>query len=69
MLGSIVGALRTTSEDNVNILVTGRLDDGGKTLLGNTHEGMGIGGRLHSIDGDTNASVSSCEKYNERCTK
>ena len=53
----------------MNILVTGCLDDGGKTLLGNTHEGMGIGSRLHGIDSDTNASVSSCEKHKEPGTK
>jgi len=59
MLSRVVGTLGTTSEDNMNILVSGGLDDGGETLLSNTHEGVGIGGRLHSINGDTDTSVST----------
>jgi len=57
MLGGVVGTLGATSEDDMNILVSGGLDDGRKTLLGNTHESMGIGSRLHSVDRNTNASI------------
>jgi len=60
----VVGALGTASEDNVDIFVAAGLDDGGKTLLGNTHEGVGVGGRLHSIDCNTDTSIGSILEAN-----
>lgn len=62
MLGAVVRTFGTTSKNDVNILVAGGLDDGGEALLGDTHESVGIGGRLHGIDCDTNTSISSCMK-------
>ena len=50
VLGSVVGSLRTAAKDNVHILVATRLDDGGQTLLRNTHEGVGVGTRAHGVD-------------------
>ena len=66
MLSRIVGALGTTSEDDMNVLVTGGLDNSSKALLGDTHEGMRVGGRLHSVDGNANASVSSWVEQREQ---
>ena len=64
MLGSVVGTLGTTSENDVDVLVSGGLDDSSQTLLGDTHESMGVGGRLHGIDSNTDASVGPCiERY------
>jgi len=57
VLSSVVGTLGTTSENNVDVLVSGGLDDSSQTLLGDTHESMGVGGRLHGIDSNTDASV------------
>jgi len=54
----IVGTLGASSEDDVDILVTGGLDDGSKAILGDTHESVGVGSRLHGIDGDTDTSIS-----------
>lgn len=63
MLGTVVRALGTTSEDDVDIFIATGLDDGGKSLLGNTHESMRVGGRLHGIDRDTDASIGSCMEH------
>ena len=60
MLRVVVRALGATSEDDMNILVAGGLDDGSKALLGDTHEGVRMGSGLHGVDGDTDASVGSC---------
>ena len=57
MFSSIVGTLGATSEDDVDILVTGGLNDGSEAILGDTHEGVGVGSGLHGIDGDTDTSV------------
>lgn len=43
----------------MDILVTTGLDDGSETLLGDTHEGMGVRGGVHGIDGNTNTTVGS----------
>lgn len=55
----VVGALGTTTEDDVDILVAAGLDDGGETLLGDAHEGVRVGSGVHGIDSDTNAAVGS----------
>lgn len=60
MFSVIVGTLGATSEDDVDILVAGGLDNCGETLLGNTHKGVGVGGRLHGIDCNTDAPIGSC---------
>ena len=60
MFSVVVRTLGATSEDDMNILVAGGLDDGSETLLGDTHEGVGMGSGLHGIDGDTDTSVGSC---------
>jgi hypothetical protein len=57
VLGGVIGALGTTSENDVDVLVSGGLDDSSKTLLGNTHESMGIGSRLHGVDCNPDTSV------------
>ena len=59
MFGAIVRTLRTTSKDDVNILVAGGLDDGSEALLGDAHEGVGVGSGLHGVNGDTDAPISS----------
>jgi len=58
-LGVVVGALGTAAEDDVHVAVTARLDDGGETLFGDTHEGVGVGGGAHRVDGDTDAAVGT----------
>lgn len=60
MFTVVVRTLGTTSEDGMNILVARGLNDGSEALLGDTHEGMGMGSRLHGVDGDTDAPVGSC---------
>lgn len=60
MLSGIVGTLGATSEDDVNVLVSSGLDDGGETLLGDTHEGVGVGSRLHGVNCNTDTSVRTC---------
>jgi len=70
VLGIVVRALGTTSEDDVDIFIAAGLDDGGKSLLGNTHESMWVGGRLHGIDRDTDTSIGSIlEAYGEGDTR
>lgn len=59
MFSVIVWTLGATSEDDVDILVAGGLDDGSKAILGNTHEGVGIGSGFHGIDGNTDTSIGS----------
>lgn len=66
MFSTIVRALGTTSEDNVDIFVAAGLDDGGKALLSNTHESVGVGGRLHGINCNTDTSIGSCAEHYER---
>lgn len=43
----------------MDVLVTTGLYDSGETLFSDTHEGMGVGRRLHSIDSHTDVTVSS----------
>jgi hypothetical protein len=43
----------------MDVLVTTGFYDSGETLFSDTHEGMGVGRRLHSIDSNTDATVSS----------
>jgi len=62
VFSGVVGTLGATSEDDVNILVAGSLHDGSKTLFGNTHESVRVGSRLHGINGNTDASISSVLK-------
>jgi len=57
VFSGVVGTLGATSENDMDILVSGGLDDGSKTLLGNTHESMGVGSRLHGVDCNIDASV------------
>jgi hypothetical protein len=53
----------------MDVLVTAGLYDSGETLFGDTHEGMGVGRRLHSIDGNTDTTISSIlEADGEGCT-
>jgi hypothetical protein len=59
MLSGIVRTLGATSKDDMNVLVAGGLDDCGKTLLSHTHESVGVGSRLHGIDGNADTSVGS----------
>ena len=54
--GGVVGTLGTTLGNDVDVLNSGGLNDGSQNLLSDTHESVGVGGRLH---GNTNASVSS----------
>ena len=42
MFLGVVGPRCTAAKDNVNVLVAPCLDNRGETLLGYTHEGMGI---------------------------
>ena len=55
MLRCKVRASGSTSENDMNILVTTRLDNSGKTLLSNTHESVRIGGGMHGVYGDIDA--------------
>jgi len=68
--GVIVRTLRATSEDDMDVLVTGGLDDGSEAIFGNAHEGVRVGGGLHGINGDTDASISPVlETDGERDTR
>lgn len=42
MLGCVVRALGASTEDDMDILISPCLDDGSETVLGHTHERMGI---------------------------
>lgn len=54
----------------MHICVATGLDDSSETLLGNTHEGMRVGCRVHGIDGNTNTAVGSVlEADGERNTR
>ena len=59
MFSGIVGTLGATSEDDMDILVTGGFYDGSEAILGDAHEGVGVGSGFHGIDGDTDTSISS----------
>jgi len=61
----VVRTLGATPEDDMDVLVTGGLDDGSEAILGNTHEGVGVGSGLHGIDGDADTSVSTCVRERE----
>lgn len=54
MLGGEVGATAAAPEDDVHILVAAGLHNCGETMLGDTHERMGVRGGAHRIDSDTN---------------
>lgn len=58
-LSVVVGALLTTSQNHEAVLVTLGSDNGSKTVLGNTHEVMGVGGRKHGVDGHTQSTVGT----------
>jgi len=62
VFGAIVRTLGATSKDDVNVLVAGGLDNGSKALLGDAHEGVGVGSGLHGVNGDTDAPISSVLK-------
>lgn len=64
MFGVIVGTLGTTSEDDVDVLVAGGLDDCGKALLGNAHESVRVGRGFHGVHCNTDASIGSVLKAN-----
>jgi len=59
VFSSVVRSLGATSKDDVDILVAGGLDDGSKTLFGDTHESVGVGSRLHGINSNADTSISS----------
>lgn len=69
MLSTVVGTLRAASEDNVNILVAGGLDDSSQTLLSDTHESVGVGSRFHSVDSNPDTSISSYIGLHEQSQK
>lgn len=48
----VVGSFGTTAEDDMDVFVSTRLNDGCEALFGDTHEGMGVGGGVHGVDGD-----------------
>jgi len=52
MFGCVVGTFGASTEDDMDILVPPCLDDGSETVLGHTHECMGIRRRTHGIDSD-----------------
>ena len=47
----------------MNVLVSSGLDDGGETLLGNTHESVGVGSGFHSVNRNTDTSVRTYAEY------
>ena len=70
VLGIVVGALCSTSEDDEAILVSGGLCDGSKTLLGNTHEVVLGSSRADSVNSNTQAAVGTVlEAHRERQTR
>jgi len=54
----------------VDILVAGGFDDGSKTLLRNTHECVRVRSGFHSVNGNTDTSISAILKADrERDTR
>lgn len=49
----------TYTEDDVGVLVTGGLDDGSETLLGDTEESMVVRGGAHAVGGDLEGTVGT----------
>lgn len=69
ILGVVVGALGSTSQDDEAVLVSGSLCDGSETLLCDTHEVVLGGSRANSINSDTQAAVGAVlEAHGERQT-
>lgn len=50
VLSGEIGAAGATTEDYVYVLVAARLDNGSETLLGDTHERMGVRARAHRVN-------------------
>lgn len=70
VLLGVVGTVGAASEDNVDVLVTVRLYDGGHTLVVDTHEAMGVFSGSHGVNGNTNRAVCSVlETYADRLVK
>lgn len=66
MFSVVVGTLGATAEDDMDILVTAGLYDGGETLLGDTHEGVRVRCRFHGIYCDTDAPIGSYMRCDKR---
>lgn len=57
MLSGVIGALCASTEDDVYVLISARLDDGGDALFRDAHERVRIAARAHRVDGDGDAPV------------
>lgn len=65
----VVGALRAATEDDEAVVVAGGAGNGSKTLLGDTHEVVGVGSGLDGVNGDGEGAVSTVLEANgERYT-
>jgi len=60
----VVGALGTTSKNDETVLVAGGAGNGGKALLGNTHEVMFGSSSTDSVNSDTQAAVGAVLETN-----
>lgn len=55
----VVGAVGTASENNVHVLVAVGLDDGGHSLVVDTHEAVRVFGGAHGVDSNRHRAVRS----------
>jgi hypothetical protein len=59
---SKIRTLRAATQDNVHVLISTRFNDGGNTLLRDTHERMRVGTRAHRVNRDLHTSVCAVLK-------
>ena len=55
----VVGAARSSAQDDVAVGIAARRDDAGQALLGDADEAVRMGCRAHRIDGDLDAALGS----------
>ena len=69
VLGGVVRALRTSTENHEAVVVSGGAGDGGETLFGDTHEVVGVCGGEDRVDGNRQGAISAVlESNRERHT-
>lgn len=57
VLGGKVWTFCAAAQDDVHVLISARLDDGGDALFGDAHERMRVAAGTHRVDGDGHAAV------------
>ena len=57
VLSGKVGTFCATAQDDVQVLIPTRLDDGRNALFRNAHKRVRVAARAHRVDGDGHAAV------------